>query len=226
MTLSDSEIFNDTKHRAASLRQLSFLPLMMLAHWRLLYVCLSNAQGTFIVWSDIYSYTLLTLSNGAIRELPAADVIRLVSHILGDLLTNPVYGIAISASPSPLTWSSTLQDTTATDTANNIKEEGLDDRNFDRVFRTTWSWLSTYWSWNCNLSNKCHATYTPMLTRRISRDQKTKPFCSMSWTGREFGDFYRASAYWRDFNIANMSVRPSVCPLRSGIRWKRLNISS
>jgi len=173
-----------------------------------------------------HKYFPLKNINTSVIVRTGTDTNLRLSHILGDLLTNPVYGIAISASPSPLTWSSTLQDTTATDTANNIKEEGLDDRNFDRVFRTTWSWLSTYWSWNCNLSNKCHATYTPMLTRRISRDQKTKPFCSMSWTGREFGDFYRASAYWRDFNIANMSVRPSVCPLRSGIRWKRLNISS
>jgi len=43
------------------------------------------------------------------------------------------------------------------------------------------------------------------------------------------------SAYWflsrvsiltRNIDIANMSVRPSVCPWRSGIRWKLLNISS
>ena len=30
----------------------------------------------------------------------------------------------------------------------------------------------------------------------------------------------------RDIDIANLSVCPSVCPLRSGTRWKRLNISS
>jgi len=54
-------------------------------------------------------------------------------------------------------------------------------------------------------------------------------------------DFYRASAFYCTLNthhrivscridIANLSVRPSVrpsvCPLRSGIRCKRLNISS
>jgi len=38
--------------------------------------------------------------------------------------------------------------------------------------------------------------------------------------------FYRVSMLTRDIYIANLSVRPSVCPLRSGIRWKRLNISS
>ena len=47
-----------------------------------------------------------------------------------------------------------------------------------------------------------------------------------------FPCFYRASTYWRDarYWYNNLSVRPSVCssvcPLRSGIRWKRLNISS
>jgi len=39
--------------------------------------------------------------------------------------------------------------------------------------------------------------------------------------------FYRASAYWYWYSKSVCpSVRPSVCPLRSGIRWKRLNISS
>ena len=39
--------------------------------------------------------------------------------------------------------------------------------------------------------------------------------------GRD-GGFYRT----RDIDIAILSVRPSVCPWRSGIRWKRLNILS
>jgi len=39
--------------------------------------------------------------------------------------------------------------------------------------------------------------------------------------------FYRASAYWYWYSKSVCpSVRPSVCPLRSGIRWKRLNIST
>jgi len=38
--------------------------------------------------------------------------------------------------------------------------------------------------------------------------------------------FYRASAYWRAILIyVCLSVCLSVCSLRSGIRWKRLNIS-
>ena len=40
----------------------------------------------------------------------------------------------------------------------------------------------------------------------------------------------RVSILTRDSDIANLSVRPSIClsacPLRSGIRWKRLNIST
>jgi len=36
----------------------------------------------------------------------------------------------------------------------------------------------------------------------------------------------RVSILTCDIDIANLSVRPSVCPLRSGIRWNRLNISS
>ena len=36
----------------------------------------------------------------------------------------------------------------------------------------------------------------------------------------------RVSILTRDIDIANLSVRPSVRPLRSGTRWKRLNISS
>jgi len=36
----------------------------------------------------------------------------------------------------------------------------------------------------------------------------------------------RVSILTRDIDIANLSVRPSVCPSRSGIRGKRLNISS
>ena len=42
--------------------------------------------------------------------------------------------------------------------------------------------------------------------------------------------FYRASAYWRAMYWYSKSVCPSVCPsvrpLRSGTRWKRLNMSS
>ena len=34
----------------------------------------------------------------------------------------------------------------------------------------------------------------------------------------------RVSILTRDIDIANLAVLPSVCPLRSGIRWKRLNI--
>ena len=34
----------------------------------------------------------------------------------------------------------------------------------------------------------------------------------------------RVSTLTRDIDIAILSVRPSVCPLRSGIRWKRFNI--
>ena len=51
-----------------------------------------------------------------------------------------------------------------------------------------------------------------------------------NWTKRsnKSVDFYRASAYWRDILIQQIcpSVRPSVCQLRSGIRWKLFNISS
>jgi len=39
--------------------------------------------------------------------------------------------------------------------------------------------------------------------------------------------FYRASALLtHDIDIADLSVHLFVCPLHSGIRWKRLNISS
>jgi len=52
----------------------------------------------------------------------------------------------------------------------------------------------------------------------------------VSMLTRDKNVFYRASAYWRAIHIANLSVRPSVCPSvrpwRSGVRWKRLNISS
>ena len=39
-----------------------------------------------------------------------------------------------------------------------------------------------------------------------------------------FKDYYHASAHWRAIAIAILSLRLSVCQLRSSILWKRLNI--
>jgi len=62
--------------------------------------------------------------------------------------------------------------------------------------------------------------------RRFNTQRETELNGTVQLSSVQFS-FYRASAYWYWYSKSVCpSVRPSVCPLRSGIRWKRLNISS
>ena len=54
---------------------------------------------------------------------------------------------------------------------------------------------------------------------------KTYPFHSSSQCRLTVPPGLLLHILTRDIDIANLSVRPSVCPLRSGTRWKRLNMS-
>ena len=65
----------------------------------------------------------------------------------------------------------------------------------------------------------CTTNTHPCTTNRYPRTMNT-------YRCKQVTCLSRVSILTRDIDIANLSVRPSVCLLRSGIRWKRLNISS
>jgi len=70
-------------------------------------------------------------------------------------------------------------------------------------------------TWEGTTKNRVGTTNSFLLVVCISSD-----ICRKSWF------LSHISTLTRVINIANLSVRLSVCSLRSGIRWKRLNISS
>ena len=91
------------------------------------------------------------------------------------------------------------------------------------------TWVeSRLWSawqfWLCDLFVTWHWWLWELQWRDLRLTQRLALKTYKSVTHYKTLIFYRASAHWRAILISIMSVCLSVCPWRSGIRWKRLNI--